>query len=189
MEASLYAAITALVAFLNSAMSSHMIVMLTGLGMGLAGAVWISSLRGIGQTLGRSCEIVFGKRLHPLHLNVFATALIPAGFLALALGGADVVTGAAFAFLYGIGNGLATITRGSLPLVLFGAARYGTLVGRLLVPSFVLSAAAPLLYAETSARLGSPGTVVLSLLVSSFALGASVLLLVVARGRKVEGQA
>jgi MFS family permease len=180
-EASLYATIIALVAFLNSAMSSHMIVMLTGLGMGLATAVTVSTLRGIGQTGGRLGEIVFGKRLDPLQLNVIATALIPLGFLSLAAGGASVVAGVAFALLYGVGNGVATITRGSVPLVLFGAASYGALVGRLLVPSFVLSAVAPLAYAETAARFGARGTVMLSLLVSLLALAASLALFASAR--------
>lgn len=39
------------------------------------------------------------------------------------------------------------IVRGTLPLTLFDLAGYGRLVGRLLVPSFVLAAAAPSAYA------------------------------------------
>lgn len=179
--ASLFALITALLAFLNSAMSSHMIVMLSGLGIAAGSAVWISSLRGIGQTFGRLCEIAFGKRLHPLRLNVLATALIPAGFLSLALGGAEIATALLFVALYGIGNGVATITRGSLPLVLFGTAGYGATVGKLLVPSYVLSAAAPLVYAEVAARFGSQSIVILSLLVATCAFAASLVLVFVTR--------
>jgi hypothetical protein len=186
-EAALFATIMALVAFLNSAMSSHMIVMLTGLGMGLATAVTVSTLRGVGQTAGRLCELVFGKGLHPLQLNVLATGLIPLGFLALAVGGDSFVTGAIFAIVYGVGNGVATITRGSVPLVLFGVAKYGALVGRLLVPSFILSAAAPLVYAEVAARFGAVATVHLSLLTSAGALAASVTLYLIV-GRRSEGE-
>lgn len=182
-EAVLFATCMALVAFLNSAMSSHMIAMLTGLGMALATAVTVSTLRGIGQTAGRLGELVFGKALHPLKLNVLATSFLPLGFLALALGGTHFATGVVFAVLYGIGNGVTTITRGSVPLVLFGISRYGALVGRLLVPGFVLSAAAPLVYAETAARFGATGTVYLSLFTSSCAFLASVALIVVA-GRR-----
>jgi MFS family permease len=184
-EAILYASMTALVAFLNSAMSSHMIVMLTGLGMGLATAVSISTLRGVGQTAGRFGELVFGRRLHPLGLSLVATSLMPIGFLALVAGGAEVTTGVAFALLYGVGNGLSTITRGSVPLVLFGAARYGSLVGRLLVPSFVLSAAAPLLFAEWSARFGARGSACLALAVATGALVCSAALFLSARRRGV----
>ena len=62
--------------------------------------------------------------------------------------------GLAFVLLYGAGNGLSTIIRGTLPLVLFDPRVYGSLVGRLLAPGFYLSALAPLAYATTIEHLG-----------------------------------
>ena len=49
----LFATICALVGFTNAAMSSQQIVLLIGLGLGTAAAVWVSSLRGIAQTLAQ----------------------------------------------------------------------------------------------------------------------------------------
>jgi MFS family permease len=179
----LFALITALIAFLNTGMSSHMIAMLTGLGIGLGSAVWVSAFRGFGQVAGRLGELLFAGRLHPTQVNLVACLLIPGAFALLALGGAQVVTALLFALTYGLGNGIATITRGSLPLVLFGAAGYGALVGRLLVPSFVLSAAAPLVYAEIGSLYGGRGTAYLSVAVSLVTLGASVGLAILTRRR------
>ena len=71
----LYAAIMALVAFLNSAMSAHMIGILVGLGLGASTAVWVASLRGVGQTTARACDVVFGAGLSPLTLNLIAASL------------------------------------------------------------------------------------------------------------------
>jgi len=49
-----------------------------------------------------------------------------------------------------------------LPLVLFDIRSYGALVGRLIVPSFILPAAAPLIYAVVIDRIGNAGALYLS---------------------------
>lgn len=59
---------------------------------------------------------------------------------------------APFAILYGAGNGLFTIVRGTLPLALFGARNYGGRLGALNVPSRLVSAAAPLLFALATSK-------------------------------------
>jgi hypothetical protein len=68
------------------------------------------------------------------------------------------------------------VTAATLPLVLFDHRVYGTLVGRLLVPSFLLSAAAPLAYALIIERFGTRAALYLSAGVSAVMLGASILL-------------
>ena len=75
----------------------------------------------------------------------------------------------AFAAIYGTGNGLMTITRGTMPLVLFDARQYGTLVGRLLAPSFYLSAAGPVAYAYIIQRFGPVAALDVSLALSAAA--------------------
>jgi len=172
----LYALIVALVAFLNSAMSSHMIAILTALGLAASAAVWISAARGIGQSASRLAEIMFGRTLDPLRLNLMATVTLPVAFLLGFAGGAAPAAAVAFSLLYGAGNGVATITRGTLPLVLFDHRVYGSVVGRLLMPSFVLSAAAPLAYAEVLGRFGARGALALSVAVGIAALAASIAL-------------
>ena len=50
---------------------------------------------------------------------------------------------APFALLYGAGNGLFTIVRGTLPLALFGEKNYGHRLGVINIPSRIAQAAAP----------------------------------------------
>jgi MFS family permease len=154
LAAGLFALSMTLGAILNAAMSAHMIALLNGLGMGFAVAVWASSLRGIGQSLARLCEILTGSRLTPLALGALATAIIPLGFLFGLSAGASSAAGLAFAFLYGAGFGLVTIARGAQPLVLFDPSSYGTISGRLLAPSFYLSALSPTAFAWIIDRFG-----------------------------------
>lgn len=158
----LYAVIMTGANFLNAGMSAHMIAMLTGLGLAASVAVWIATLRGIGQSAARLCEILFGARLDPLALNLMACLIMPLSFIAGLFSGSSTEMGVAFALLYGACNGILTITRGTLPLILFDPQSYGTLVGRLIVPSFILPAAAPLIYAIVIDRLGNAGALYLS---------------------------
>ncbi|HXQ53044.1 MAG TPA: MFS transporter [Stellaceae bacterium] len=173
---SLYAVIVTLAGFLNSGMSAHMIALLAGFGLAASVSVWISTLRGIGQSLARVCEVLFGARLHPLTLNVLATLVLPFCFAAGLLSGQFVLAAIGFAFFYGAGNGIVTITRGTLPLVLFGHRSYGAITGRLLVPSFLLSAVAPIAYAFVIERFGDGGALYLSIALSSVAFGAAIAL-------------
>lgn len=172
----LYALVIMLTSFLNSGMSAHMIGILSGLGMAAAVAVSVSMLRGVGQSLARFAELVFGRRLNPLALGLVATGLIPIGFVAGLFGGVSVGAGIAFAFLYGAGNGLVTIVRGTQPLVLFDPRDYGTLVGRLIAPGFFLSALAPVLYALTIEHFGHAAALYLSLAVAGLTFAASLAL-------------
>ena len=171
----LYAVIVTLTSMLNTAMSAHMIGLLAGLGLAASAAVWVASLRGIGQSAARAGEVLFGGRLHPLHLNLLAAFALPLGFAIGLWSGQMVLAACAFALLYGAGNGLVTITRGTLPLVLFEHRSYGTLVGRLVAPSFVLSAAAPIVYAWLIERFGEAAGLHLSiaLAATTFAAGAA----------------
>ncbi len=147
LDAALFAGIVAVGSFLNAAMSAHMIGLLIGVGVTAAAAVWVSALRGIGQSLARLGEVLFGARLSPLKLNLGASVLVVAGFVIGPIGLWTLPAALGFAFFYGAGNGLLTITRGTVPLVLFSATGYGALVGRLLAPSFFLAATAPLVFA------------------------------------------
>jgi MFS family permease len=180
----LYAIVIAATNALNSGMSAHMIAVLTGLGLAASAAVWIASLRGIGQSLARLAQVVLGGRLHPLDLNLAATVVLTLCFVVGFASGASLAAAAAFAFCYGAGNGILTITRGTLPLVLFDHRSYGAFVGRLLVPSFLLSAIAPFADAAVIEAVGVGGGLWLSIaLAATTFAGAIGLKLVARRGR------
>ena len=55
--------------------------------------------------------------------------------------------------MFGAANGLVTITRGTVPLALFGPVGYGRLIGRIAGPSLVMQAMAPLVLAFVAERL------------------------------------
>jgi Major Facilitator Superfamily len=176
LAALLYAGTAALANFLNSGMSAHMIPILAGLGLASSMAVWIATLRGVGQSAARLCEILFGRRLDPLDLNVGACLALPISFVAGLFSGTSIAAAILFALLYGAGNGLLTITRGTLPLVLFEPREYGAVVGRLLAPSFLLSAAAPLAYASLIENFGEQSALHLSLALASGVFGCALVL-------------
>ncbi|TXH35950.1 MAG: MFS transporter [Rhodospirillaceae bacterium] len=172
----LYALIAMCTNFLNAGMSAHMIALLGGLGLAAGIAVSTAALRGIGQSSARACEVLFGGRLHPLALNLVTIGLLPVCFLAGLFGGQWPLAAMSFAFLYGAGNGIATITRGTLPLVLFDPGSYGAITGKLLVPSFLAAAAAPLLYAFIIEHAGDFAAIWFSLVLGLATFAASLLL-------------
>jgi predicted MFS family arabinose efflux permease len=129
-----------------TALSAHMIPMFVALGLALTTTVWIASVKGVFQTLGRLAELVFGARLPPTLLAVIATGALPLAFLALAPG-VGLGTALLFSIFYGVSNGLVTIVRGALPLVLFGRAGYAGVLARIAAPGLFLNAAAPTAFA------------------------------------------
>ena len=181
--ATLYATITTLASFLNSAMSAHMIPILAGLGIGASVSVWIATLRGVGQSVARLSDVLFGAGLHPLQLNLVAALILPLSFAVGLLSGPFVIAAIAFAFGYGAGNGIATITRGTLPLTLFDIGSYGAVTGRLLVPSFLLAALAPMGYAFVIERFGESGALTFSFVLAALLLAASLALAALYRSR------
>ncbi|HWK65200.1 MAG TPA: MFS transporter [Rhizobiaceae bacterium] len=172
----LFVGLSTAAAFLNSGISAHMIGIMSGLGMGAGLSVWVSTLRGIGQSGARLCEVLFGSRMNELSLGILASAGIVLAFLLGQFSGASVLAGATFALAYGAGNGLMTIARGTQPLVLFDPCSYGALSGWLLAPGFFVSALAPVVYAAVIETVGETAALQLSLALACVVLACAVLL-------------
>ena len=77
----------------------------------------------------------------------------PLGAALLALFGAPMAV--AFALLHGAGNGILTIAKGTVPLVLFGPHGYGRRQGWLMVPARIAQALAPWLFGIFLDRWGA----------------------------------
>lgn len=159
----LYALLAAMVNFLNAGMSTHMIGILDGLGVAAGAAVGFAAFRGVGQSSARLGEVVFGRHICPLTLNLLACLLMPLCFVVGLYSGVSWLAAVGFAFAYGACNGILTITRGTVPLMLFGHEAYGELVGRLVAPSFMFSAIAPIIYAFVIDRFGTASALTLSI--------------------------
>jgi len=173
---SLFAVIATLTNFLNAGMSAHMIDILTGLGLIASAAVWISALRGIGQVSSRLCEILLGRKVDPLRLNLLGCAVLPLCFLVGLFSGQTEIAALTFAFFYGAGNGVVTITRGTVPLELFEHGHYGAFAGKLIAPSFIASAASPVIFASIIGRFGETSALILSICIASITFAAAVFL-------------
>lgn len=158
----LYATIAMLTNFLAAGNAAHLIALLSGLGLAAAAAVSVAALWGVGQFAARLADVALGSRLHPLTLTLAVGAMLPLCFLLALLSGGNLYASAAYALLYGACNGLMTITRGTLPLALFDFRSYGSLVGALLIPSFLLTATAPVAYAYLIAGYGARGAMAMS---------------------------
>ena len=134
-------------AFVPSGLSAHLLAIFARAGIDAGTVVWIGALFGPAQVGARLVEFTFGRNLYPLWVVRFALSTLLCAFVMLALVGVSPGTAAAFALMFGGANGLVTITRGAVPLALFGASGYGRLIGRLAGPFLLMQSAAPLVMA------------------------------------------
>lgn len=137
--------------FISTAMAAHLPRMMQVAGASLAVAVAVGALVGPAQVAGRLLEFGFLRRVHPLLSARLAALAHPIGAMALVLVGP--VAAPLFAVLHGAGNGILTIAKGTLPLVLFGPMGYGARQGWLMLPARVTQAMAPYLFGLVLDRL------------------------------------
>ena len=161
------------VGFVTGAMAAHLPRLLELAGASAGAAIASASLMGPAQVAARLFEFGVLKRLHPLVSTRLALLMHPLGAAFLgALGGPAA---SVFALLHGAGNGLLTISRGTLPLALFGPTGYGLRTGIMVAPARVTTAAAPLLFGLLLDAMGTRALLI-SAGLSLAALGALALL-------------
>ena len=139
--------------FISTAMAAHLPRLLQAAGVSLAGAVFVGALIGPSQVGARLLEYGFLRKIHPLLSARLAAAMHPLGVAVFALLGAPAA--AVFGILHGAGNGILTIAKGTLPLVIFGPQGYGHRQGLLMVPARIAQALAPWLFGVALDRWGS----------------------------------
>jgi predicted MFS family arabinose efflux permease len=139
--------------FISTAMAAHLPGMMQAAGTTLAVAVAVGALIGPAQVAGRLLEFGLLRRVHPLLSARLAALAHPLGAVALLLGGPALAP--LFAVLHGAGNGILTIAKGTLPLVLFGPQGYGARQGWLMMPARVAQASAPFLFGVALDRWGA----------------------------------
>lgn len=155
--------------FNSTAMAAHLPSLLQASGVALGAAVWVGGLIGPAQVLARLAEFGLLRHGHPLLSARLAAAMHPlGGALLLGLG---PVAAPLFGLLHGAGNGILTIAKGTLPLVIFGPAGYGQRQGLLMMPARVAQAAAPWLFGLALQAWGARA-LGLTMAVSALAFGA-----------------
>lgn len=139
--------------FVSTAMAAHLPRLLQETGMTLAGAVAVGALVGPAQVAGRLLEFGFLRRLHPLLSARLAALMHPTGVAVVAIAGPPAA--AVFGVLHGLGNGILTIAKGTLPLVFFGPLGYGQRQGWLMVPARFVQALSPWIFGIVLDRWGA----------------------------------
>ncbi len=137
-------ALLALVLTIGSAVLSnvgtHLLTLLQASGIELAAAVALGAIVGPSQVGARLAEMFLGRRRHPVWTLVVSVVLLAASTAMLLF---DLPVPALAIALYGIGNGIGSIARGTVPLALFGSERYAILMGRIALPYLIAMAVSP----------------------------------------------
>ncbi len=142
------AGFTLLMTMATAALPAHMIALLREHGLPGAWVVAVPALIGAFQVLGRVLLFVFERRWDVHHANRWIPVLIPLGLLTLLvspwLEAAHQVLVLLFVLLFGMGNGMLTIVKGTAMAQYVSQAHVATLNGALGLPLALARAAAPL---------------------------------------------
>ena len=172
----------ALAWMVTGAMAAHFPRLLEAAGATAAQAIAAGTLIGPAQVIGRLVEAFVFRRAHPLVSGRLATLTHPIGAAVVGIFGGAGLPAFLFAVLHGLGNGILTIARGTVPLAIFAPKNYGYRLGLLGAPARIAQAIAPLLFGVLIDRWGA-GTLVVS---SALSLGALAALAFVRKERHAE---
>jgi MFS family permease len=138
----LLAVVLTLSAAILSMLGIHLLPLLQARGLELSAAVGLGAIVGPSQVGARVVEMLAGRHYHPIWTMVGSAALVAIGTGLLF---ADFPVYSVAIVLYGAGNGIGSVARGTLPLVLFGSSRYPILMGRLALSILMSMALSPFL--------------------------------------------
>ncbi|MFL6797963.1 MAG: MFS transporter [Xanthobacteraceae bacterium] len=137
----------------TGAMAVHLLRILEAAGATTVQAIAAGMLIGPAQVAARIAEASLLRRAHPLLSARLACVTHPVGVLVV-LFGLGSLAYPLFAILHGLGNGVLTIARGTVPLAIFGPKDYGYRLGLLGAPARVLQALAPFVFGLLIEDLG-----------------------------------
>lgn len=131
--------------------------------MGAVMTLWVTNVQDLGHTaslaalagavigpfkmVGRFFEMLITTGMHPLNTYKLALSLQLCGFAVLLSLGFTVPGFLIAAAIYGMGDGIKTIVRGTLPLALFGENGYGTRLVWIASVTTAVNASAPFVFA------------------------------------------
>ncbi|KAF0225061.1 MAG: major facilitator superfamily [Rhodospirillaceae bacterium] len=125
----------------------------------------VMALIGPMQVFGRIVLLALGRRQTARGTGAFVVISMLGAVTILLLAPGYFPALVAFALLYGAGNGIMTIVRGTAVPEYLGNARYGATNGALALPINIAKAVSPLALAGLWSATGSPRAVILALLV------------------------
>ncbi len=133
----------------TAALPAHLVSLLRENGLAEAWVIAVPASIGVLQVLGRLLLYFFEHRLDRHQTNRLIPVFVPLGLLALLLapwtGPAQLAVLLLFVLLFGMGNGMLTIVKGTAVAEYVSRAHVATLNGALGLPMALARAAAPLL--------------------------------------------
>jgi MFS family permease len=141
--------------------------LLTTWGVDMAAILTSVALIGPMQVAGRIVLMCFSARLETREIGTAVVVLLPAAILALLCLPHEPVWLGLGAAIYGAGNGVMTIARGTAVADLIGRTHYGAINGALTLPTMVAKALAPVVTAVIWSATGDPSLMLWTLLGSA----------------------
>ena len=138
----LLAVVLTLSAAILSMVGVHLLPLLQARGLELSVAVGLGAMVGPSQVGARVVEMMAARHYQPIWTMVASAVLVAVGIGLLFLG---FPAYSIAIVVYGAGNGIGSVARGTLPLSLFGSSRYPMLMGRLSRLILISMALAPFL--------------------------------------------
>ncbi len=151
-----------------AALPAHMVSLLREAGLPPAWVVVVPASIGVIQVVGRLGLFVLERRGDPHRANRLIPLLIPLGLAVLLASQGSVALALCFVLLFGLGNGMVTIVKGTAVAQYVSRQHVGALNGALGVPTALARASAPWLMGllwspQGGYTLGLWGLVVISL--------------------------
>lgn len=134
----------------------NLLIFLQARGLDFATSVAIGAMFGPSQVAARGVEWMFGNKYHPVWTLIVGCVLMAIALVML-YGGVPALI--LIIVIFGSGFGISWVARGTVPLALFGAARYPQMIGRLALPSLIVQAIAPTVGAWLIERIGADSTI------------------------------
>ena len=158
-------------------LAAHIIALFSASGVNTAIGLVAASSIGVMQVLGRVGLLVAGARMSPAMIANVVVWLLPAAVVTLLAVTVSPWFVFLYAFLFGCGNGMMTIVKGTATADLISRDRVAILNGALAMPTSIARATGPILIASFWDFFGNPQAAVLAILViaicAAFALSAA----------------
>jgi MFS family permease len=129
----------------TAALPPHMISLLRGNGLAERWVIAVPAAVGVFQVFGRVLLYVFEHRFDLHQANRWIPMLIPLGVAALLAGAGHPAAAVLFVLLYGMGNGMLTIVKGTAIAQYVSREHVASLNGALGLPTAIARALTPLL--------------------------------------------
>ncbi|MBX9925975.1 MAG: MFS transporter [Hyphomicrobiaceae bacterium] len=146
--------------FVTGAMATHLPSILMATGASPAQAILAASLMGPAQVVARIVELRWAGVYHPLVSARIAAVGHPLAVSSILCLGP--IAAPLAGLIHGLGNGVLTIARGTVPLAIYGPQNYGYRIGLLGAPARIAQALAPFTIAVMLDRAGSTPTLILT---------------------------